>query len=119
MAAYSAARILIDREALLIPRAAEDLIRELLLLRVSLTPSGTDRIEAAGSGHDDLADALTLALGPYQRDGRWRCRLADLADRRAPAPDFDCDGDPGAFQSVAGPEVTTSNRSQARADQAR
>lgn len=88
-ATYSALRLLVDHQRLVIPAAAEDLIRELLMLRVDLTPSGTERIEAS-TGHDDLADALMLATLPYRErsTGRWRCYLADLADprRAVPAP---------------------------------
>jgi hypothetical protein len=86
-ATYSALRMLVDQERLLIPAGAEDLIRELLLLRVDLTPGGVERIEA-GSGHDDLADALMLATFPYRPRGttRWRCYLADLVDPRSRLP---------------------------------
>lgn len=89
-ATYSALRMLVDREMLLIPESAIDLRRELLMLRVDLTAMGNERIEA-GSGHDDLADAFAWALGP-QRDRRktWRTVLGDLADpriaHRMPAP---------------------------------
>lgn len=90
-AAYSALRLLIDRERLLLPASAEELRRELLMLRVDLTPSGGERIEA-GSGHDDLADALMLACCPYRgADRRWHVYLAELADerRRLPEPPVD------------------------------
>ncbi len=82
-ACYSALRLLIEQERLILPRSAEELIRELLMLRVNLTPSGTERIEA-GSGHDDLADALMLATLPTRdrRTGRWRSVLAALAEPR-------------------------------------
>ena len=57
-----------------------------MLLRVDLAPSGTERIEAS-SGHDDLADALALAMGPHRDAGkRWRTVLGGLADPRRPAP---------------------------------
>jgi len=83
-AVYSALRLLIDAGQLLIPADAEELRRELLMLRVDLSASGTERIEAS-SGHDDLADALALSLGPWRsRDGRWRTVIADLADRDSP-----------------------------------
>ena len=124
-AGYSALRMLIERRQLLLPASATELLRELLLLRVDLTPSGTERVEA-GSGHDDLADALMLATLPYKsrRDGRWRSYLTELADvRRAlPAPDVDAGAlerltaaaAPGAagvprtpaWASIRGPEVT-------------
>jgi len=85
--AYSAMRLLIDRGALLLPRDATELRRELLLLRVELAQGGTEKVEAA-IGHDDLADALAFALGPYRREGdkRWRTWLADLADPSMPIP---------------------------------
>lgn len=80
-ASYMALRMAIDREHLLIPASATELIRELLLLRVDLSPSGTERIEAS-SGHDDLADAAMLSLGPYKnRRGPARTVLGDLIDR--------------------------------------
>jgi hypothetical protein len=92
-AAYSALRLLVDHGRLLLPASAEDLLRELLLLRVDLTPSGTERIEAKGSAVDDLADALMLGAVPYRgRDRRWRCWLAELANPRAPLPAPNLDG---------------------------
>ena len=115
-AAYGALRLMLDREQLLIPRAAEYLVRELLLLKVELLPSGGERIEAS-SGHDDLADALVHALGPHPVGDRWRVRLADFADKRVVIrPDVDCDDDPGAFQSCNGTEVTrpASDRGRSR-----
>jgi len=87
-ATYSTLRLLIDGGQLLLPASATELLRELTLLRVDLAPSGSERIEAS-TGHDDMADALALAMAPY-RDAsrRWRTLLADLADprRRLPAP---------------------------------
>jgi hypothetical protein len=106
-ATYSALRLLIEQRKLLIPRSAEDLIRELLMLRVDLSPSGTEKIEAS-SGHDDIADALAMSLGPHQLDNReWRTHLARISDKKPirPASGFDED-DPGAFQSVGGPEIS-------------
>jgi len=50
--AYSAMRLLIDRGAVLLPRDATELRRELLLLRVELAQGGTEKVEAA-IGHDD------------------------------------------------------------------
>ena len=86
-AVYSSLRLLLDRGALLIPRDAEDLIRELLLLRVEVTQSGSEKIEAS-SGHDDEADALAFSLRPYRdRDGRWHTLIADLADREGTCPE--------------------------------
>ncbi len=108
---------------LLLPESAVDLRRELLTLRVSLTASGGERIEAPGVAADDLADALGLAAYPYQRDGRWRVYLQDLCywSLRLPVavevgvleggPSVGVDGG-GAiprtptWASVFGPEVT-------------
>lgn len=86
-ACYSALRLMIEQERLILPRSAEELIRELLMLRVDLTPTGTERIEAS-AGHDDLADALMLSLLPTRdnRTGRWRAALAHLAEPRRPLP---------------------------------
>ena len=105
-ATYSALRLLVERGQLLLPASATELRRELELLRVDLSPSGTERIEAS-SGHDDLSDALALALGPYQRGREWRTIIGDLAGR---GPDA---GAAGAsvptfpeWASVAGAEVT-------------
>jgi hypothetical protein len=84
-AAYSSLRLLMDQGRLVLPASAEDLLRELLMLRVDLTPTGVERIEAS-SGHDDLADALMLASCPHRgRDGRWATLLAYYAERALPA----------------------------------
>jgi len=112
-ATYSALRMLVDRGALVIPRGAEDLIRELLLLRVEMTQGGSEKIEAS-SGHDDLADALAFALHPYRTQaGDWRTWIGDLADPSSPIPSpgatlLPTDGLPRTpvLQSVAGIEVT-------------
>ncbi len=108
-ATYGALHILIDRGQLLIPRDADQLIRELLLLQVDITATGQDRIEAS-SGHDDLPDALSLATVPHSEDGRWRTLLTDLAERSIPRPLSYNDSDPGAFQSLLGREVTSFRR---------
>jgi hypothetical protein len=101
-AAYSTLRLLLDQRRLLLPASAEDLRRELLMLRVDLTPGGSERIEAS-VGHDDLADALMLALCPYRnKRGRWITYIGQLAQ----AIDAD-EGDIGrqpVWQSVNGPE---------------
>lgn len=87
-ATYSALRLLIEQERLLLPRSAEELQRELLMLRVDLTPTGTERIEAS-SGHDDLADALALALIPFRRprERQYRTVIGDLASPRRLLPE--------------------------------
>lgn len=85
-ATYSALRLMVDEGRLVIPAAAEELVRELLMLRVDLTPSGTERVEAS-TGHDDLADALMLACAPHRDgQGRWRSLLGLYADSRRPLP---------------------------------
>jgi len=92
-AGYSSLRLLVDRGQLLIPRDARDLVAELLTLRIDLTASGTERIEAAGSAHDDLTDALVAALSPVRdREGRWRSHIGELAAMSLPAPRL-----PGGF----------------------
>ena len=84
-ATYAALRVALESGGLVLPAAAEELRRELALLRVELMPSGHEHI-AAASGHDDLADALMLASLPYRgQDGTWRTVLADLATRGAVA----------------------------------
>lgn len=100
-AMFSGLRLLIERGALLIPAAFSELIRELTLLRVSLLPSGGERIEAS-HGHDDLAMALGLALGPYQSRGRWRLALAERADPSAAVPAAHDGAGRGEVVSTAG-----------------
>lgn len=106
-ATYSALRLLVDKQQLLIPRAAEDLIRELLMLRVDLSPSGGERIEAS-SGHDDIADALAMALGPHQLQSKeWRTEITRLAEKDAiRSAEPVREDDPSAFQSVGGRDVS-------------
>jgi hypothetical protein len=88
-AGYSALRLAIDRGELLIPAAAEDLRRELLMLKVDLSPTGQERIQASGTGHDDLCDALMLACAPYKREGspQWKTWLADLLNPASTLPE--------------------------------
>lgn len=82
---FSALHLLIVRRQLLIPREAEHLIRELLLLRVEFTETGSQRIEAR-SGHDDCAMSLALSLRPMQ-DGRvYLGELARQGERREELP---------------------------------
>ena len=85
-ATYSALRLLLDAQQLVLPASATELLRELQMLQVDLSASGEEKIEAS-SGHDDLADALALSMAPY-RDAsrRWRTILGDLSDPRRPAP---------------------------------
>lgn len=121
-AMYSSMRLLFDRQRLLIPASAEQLRRELLMTKATLTESGGERIEAA-TGHDDLADALGAALGPWQaRDKQWRTRIGELATsaREIPGETVDLGAFPDvvetgggrlvpirpAWASVAGPEIS-------------
>ncbi|MEX0993433.1 MAG: hypothetical protein WDZ37_05500 [Solirubrobacterales bacterium] len=85
-AAFSALRLLLDQGRLLLPASAEELHRELLMLRVDLTPDGGEKI-AASTGHDDLPMALALASVPYKPRGEWRNYLAELAEPRRPLPE--------------------------------
>lgn len=103
--AYSALRMLMESGRLVLPASAPELLRELLLLRVSVTQQGGERIEA-GSGHDDLADALYLAAGPY-RDAKdvQRTRLGDAA-QRSPVP-VSVDGFDGETVQTGGGLVLT------------
>jgi hypothetical protein len=82
-ATYGAIRLAVHQERLLIPASAEELIRELLMLQVEVTPAGLERIETGGR---DFASALMLACGPYQRRGRWRSTLQDLCEQPLVAP---------------------------------
>jgi hypothetical protein len=75
-ATYGRLRMALEQGRLVIPASATELLRELLLLRVQITQSGGEKIEA-GSGHDDLADGLYLACGPYNTPEGWRSRLGD------------------------------------------
>lgn len=120
---FSALRLLGDQGRLFAPAAAEELRRELMLLRVSLTESGVEKI-AASAGHDDLAMALGMATFPLKGEGgKWRNRLSELAERAAHLPEpeqpFAAHGLPTVetasglaiprtpvWQSVAGPELT-------------
>jgi len=122
--AYSALRLMIEQGRLWIPRSAEQLIRELLTLRIDLSPAGNERVQAA-SGHDDASDSLVAALRPYRVEGEqgWRVRLAELAEPRRPLPEamlppgvsaLPTVPGPGglaiprrpAWQSISGPEIT-------------
>ncbi len=104
-ATYSALRLLLDGGQLVLPASATDLLRELMLLRVDLSPSGMERIEAS-SGHDDLPDALALALGPYRDpSGHWRTLLAQAAQRPAPGAASAVPGGPSTVTTGAGLRV--------------
>jgi hypothetical protein len=88
-AQFGALQMLLHRGQLVIPEADTELRRELLYLRVALTDSGGERVEAAtteGSGHDDLADALGMALGPYKHRDRWITHIGQFAEPDFPQP---------------------------------
>ncbi|HWF31962.1 MAG TPA: terminase family protein [Solirubrobacteraceae bacterium] len=96
-ATYGALRMFMEQGRLVLPEDAVELLRELLLLRVTLAQTGGEKIEA-GIGHDDLADALMLASGPYQdRAGAWRSRLGDAIERSP----LTVGGDFGAIETVS------------------
>jgi hypothetical protein len=103
-ACYSSLRLRIDRGELILPADAQDLIRELLMLRVDLTASGTERIEATSGSFDDLPDALLMASQPYRYHGEWKTWLDRLCDpaTRLPEPPIP----PAVFaqECVAGPD---------------
>jgi hypothetical protein len=121
--AWSAVQLLFGQGDFWVPAAERELLSELRLLKVDLTPStGVERIEAS-SGHDDLADGLMLASGAFRRaDGRWSTLLGEMAQRRDLPDGFvplavvrssRVDGPGGrsvprrpAWVSVAGDEVT-------------
>lgn len=85
-AGYSGLRLQVDQGRLLLPTGAEELRRELLMLRVDLSPSGLERVEA-GRGHDDLADALMLSTWPQRKAGGWTTALGVLANPERPLPE--------------------------------
>ena len=65
--AYFRLRTLCERGQLILQRD-ENLLRELAGLRVETRPTGSVGIEAgSSSGHDDRADALMLATGPFPK----------------------------------------------------
>lgn len=84
-AAFGALRMVTQRELLLYPASAVELRRQMLALKVGLSRSGGETFEAESGAHDDLPDALVLAMRPYRRpDGAWRTIVGDLAERAAP-----------------------------------
>lgn len=88
-ATYSSIRMLLEQGRLVFPASATELLRELLLLRVELTASGGERIEAS-KGHDDLADALYLATGPWRDSGgTWRNRVTQASEQSMPPVSVD------------------------------
>jgi hypothetical protein len=91
-ATYGRIRMALEQGRLILPASATELLRELLLLRVQITQGGGEKIEA-GSGHDDLADGLYLACGPYNTAEGWRSRLGDAIAGDLPPADFEIEGD--------------------------
>jgi hypothetical protein len=89
VAMYGALAFLVGRQQLLFRAADEELRRQLLTLRVDLSPAGHERIRAPRdeSGHSDLASALALCMLPVKARDGWRSRLVELADRRLPRPE--------------------------------
>jgi hypothetical protein len=90
-ASYSALALLVGRQQLLFRASDEELLRQLLTLRVDLSPSGAERVQAPRdrSGHADLASALALATLPFKSRAGWYSRLVALADptrTRLPEP---------------------------------
>lgn len=77
-------RTMLERGTLVLPKD-ERLMRELGGLRVELRPSGSVGIEADNiARHDDVADALWIALGPLSH-GRFA--VPDLVHRCGPEAD--------------------------------
>ena len=123
-AAYGAIRYLLEEGRLVLPRHPE-LLRQLAGLRFEVGDRGHLRIEAEDAAvHDDVADALMLAAGPYRPTGQrasTRVALQELAARSIPeaplpagAGELETVVTPGGLrlarrpflQSVAGAELT-------------
>jgi len=116
---YGTLRYLMERGQFVLP-ADTELQRELANLRVELRATGSVGIEAK-TGHDDLADALMIAMAPHKdREGQWRSilgRTAELggADAWLPETEREIVVTGGGLrvprrpvlQSVAGPESLT------------
>jgi hypothetical protein len=83
-ATWSAARLLVLKQEILLPASARDLLAELRLLKLELTPAGVEQIATGGR---DLAAAFMLSLQPYRRGSEWRSAAVDAAawlERRPP-----------------------------------
>lgn len=82
---YGAVLSLLEQNRLVLPRDP-DLLRQLAGLRFEQGERGMVRIGAENAGtHDDVADALMLAAGPYARDGRLDVAVSGFA-RSHPEP---------------------------------
>jgi hypothetical protein len=108
-ATFSMLRLLVDKGQLLFPASATDLIRELQLLRVDLTPGGGERIGAPGGGNDDMCDALYLSAIPVppEEGAGWSSALAQLADARRPLPEVQVPPQVAESPHVPGPDGMT------------
>lgn len=88
-AAYAAVLTLLERGQLLLPRDP-DLLRQLAGLRFEHGARGFTKIAAGDDAvHDDLADGLALAMGPYDRRGvpKVGCAVLTLATAADAPPD--------------------------------
>jgi hypothetical protein len=115
---YGWVRHLLEEGRLVLPRHP-DLLRQLAALRYEIAERGLMKIEADQPAvHDDVADALMLATGPYHLKGKVACVLARAARSTEPDAAVRDSGDTvttgaglviptiPAYQSPLGPEVT-------------
>lgn len=106
--AFARLQELLDRRRIVLPRH-DGLLRELAGLEAQPTGNGGQRIAAAGTGHDDLAMALSFTLladparvfvgPPSQPRGEveWLRTESGLRVPRRPAPRWGRMADPDAF----------------------
>lgn len=88
-AAYTSTLNLFERAVVYVP-ADPDLLRQLAGIKFAQGARGFLSVEASDDAvHDDLADALTLAMLPVRQRGdlKWRCHLARLADPANASPE--------------------------------
>lgn len=86
-AAYSLVLGLLERGQLVLLRQP-DLLRELAGIRFRQGERGFMSIEAESAAvHDDVADALALAMGPDKKGSRVICHMARMADPRTAPPE--------------------------------
>jgi hypothetical protein len=82
--AYGSLLGMLESEQIVLPRHP-DLLRQLAGLRIEQGERGFSRISAEDPAtHDDVADALSLAMLPFapsRSHGRYRCLLPKLAAR--------------------------------------
>lgn len=106
-AGYGALLALLERGQVVLPRHP-DLLRQLAGLRFEQGERGMVRIGAEDAAtHDDVADAVMLAAGPYRRDGERALRvvLQHLAGARVPDGDVPQDGEREVIETPAGLRV--------------